>query len=109
MLSLAKVPPKAREMLGMQSSIVDPAHTFSWLRPTMPEHGHDSGTQARVVSLAAELNAVIRDILGSIEGRQLDGWDEAFVRTVGEVVRLGERRSTGCRMEAEEGTGLHPE
>lgn len=103
MLSLAQIPPKAREMLGMQSpTSFDPAHAFSSIRPSMPEYRHEDAIQARVLSLAKGLNAVVRDLLGSIEGRYLDDCDAAFVRTVGEVVRLGERRSrslSGCRME----------
>ncbi|KAL8870866.1 MAG: hypothetical protein Q9174_003186 [Haloplaca sp. 1 TL-2023] len=92
------VPPKARAMLGIDvspaqtSNVRSPSPTRSWFRPHSPEL--DDGFKERVENLKVLLEAVVRKLLAEIEGRGLGKGDEALVRAVGEVVRMGERKRT---------------
>lgn len=61
--------------------------TYPTTWPDDPDRSDDS--HPRIETLAVGLEDMARDLLGSAEGRRLDIWDEALVRTVGEVVRLG--------------------
>ena len=69
-----------------------PSPTRSWFRPHSPEL--DEGFKERLENVKVLLEAVVRKLLVEIEGRGLGEGDEALVRAVGEVVRMGEGKRT---------------
>ncbi|KAL8687087.1 MAG: hypothetical protein Q9218_006645 [Villophora microphyllina] len=91
---VSNVPPKARAMLGLDSPLRSPttSPTRSWFRASSPELDMDVKTRLENVRLLLE--ASVKKLLGEIEGRPLGKADDALMRAVGEVVRMGERRSS---------------
>lgn len=86
--NLSNVPPKARAMLGILS---DPSPTASRLHSQILEQGGDR-TSRRIRRLTVKLRDVIRHLLKDVSGRRMKVWDDAFLRAVGEMVRMGEER-----------------
>ncbi|KAL8705942.1 MAG: hypothetical protein Q9201_000997 [Fulgogasparrea decipioides] len=96
---VSNVPPKARAMLGLDSSPlqrsptppVPPSPAKSWFRASSPEL--DSALKTRLENVELLLETSVRKVLVDIQGRALGKQDDALMRAVGEVVRMGERRS----------------
>ncbi|KAL8812159.1 MAG: hypothetical protein Q9223_000917 [Gallowayella weberi] len=89
------VPAKAIAMLGLESPVRSPtplpsSPATSWFRAPSPELDADMKTRLENVELLLETS--VRRILVEIEGRALGDGDDALVRAVGEVVKMGERR-----------------
>ena len=82
---LSNIPPKARAMLGI---LPNPSPKAPRLQPRTP----DQRDHRRIRYLLVKLRDVIRQMLGHVGGRKLGIWDDAFLRAVGEMVRMGEER-----------------
>lgn len=91
-LSLSTVPPKAREMLDIQppTSISQPK---TWFYPQTLESG-DDGLRKRIDDLVARLRNMVGDLLGEFRKKKLGIYDNAFLTAVGEVIKMGEERTT---------------
>ncbi|KAI4125312.1 MAG: hypothetical protein LQ338_004326 [Usnochroma carphineum] len=93
---VSTVPPKARAMLGFESPVQTPpsppSPIKSWFRASTPEL--DPELKVRLENVELLLEASIRKILIEIGGRPLGKQDDALVRAVGEVVKMGEKRSS---------------
>ncbi|KAL8945439.1 MAG: hypothetical protein Q9211_000042 [Gyalolechia sp. 1 TL-2023] len=91
---VSNVPAKARAMLGLESPTqLAPSSsppTNSWFRASTPEL--DPEVKMRLENVEILLETSIRKILVEIEGRPLGKQDDALVKAVGEVIRLGEHR-----------------
>ncbi|KAL8862293.1 MAG: hypothetical protein Q9178_001302 [Gyalolechia marmorata] len=96
---VSNVPPKARAMLGLDSPVQSPTSVASpatsWFRADSPEL--DSDVKARLENVELLLETCVRKILVEIEGRPLGKLDEALVRAVAEVIKMGERSNGGAR------------
>ncbi|KAL8720212.1 MAG: hypothetical protein Q9225_002905 [Loekoesia sp. 1 TL-2023] len=92
---VSEIPSKARAMLGLESPVPTspslPSPAKSWFRASTPELDPELKTRLENVQLLLETS--IRKILVEIEGRSLVKQDDALVRAVGEVIRLGEQSS----------------
>ncbi|KAL8772052.1 MAG: hypothetical protein Q9209_002718 [Squamulea sp. 1 TL-2023] len=98
---VSNVPPKARAMLGLDSPVQSPfpiasSPATSWFRASSPEL--DSDVKARLENVELLLETSVRKILVEIEGRPMGKPDDALVRAVGEVIRMGERRNSAARL-----------
>lgn len=93
----SSIPAKARAMLGLDSPIPlspsssSPSPAKSWFRVSTPEL--DPEVKMRLENVEILLESSIRKILVEIEGRPLGKQDDALVRAVGELIKLGENRS----------------
>ncbi|KAI4157229.1 MAG: hypothetical protein L6R39_000734 [Caloplaca ligustica] len=89
----SNIPPKARAMLGLeplaQTSPPPPSLATSWFRASTPEL--EPAVKIRLENVELLLETSVRRILVEIEGRSLGEQDDALVRAVGEVVRMGEK------------------
>lgn len=96
---VSNIPPKARAMLGLDSPVRSPtplaSPAVSWYRASSPEL--DSDVKARLENVELLLETSVRKILVEIEGRSLGKADDALVRAVGEVIKMGERRNGATR------------
>lgn len=92
---VSDIPPKAKAMLGLESPVQIspplPLLAKSWFRASTPEL--DPELEMRLENVQLLLETSIRKILVEIEGRSLVKQDDALVRAVGEVIRLGEQSS----------------
>ncbi len=88
------VPSKAQEMLGLKMHPAPSYSGTSWLRSQTSERPGDSSWR-RLESLRATLNGVFRDLLAEMCRRRLGREDDAFVRAVQEMIRLGEGEGKG--------------
>lgn len=92
---VSNVPPKARAMLGLESPVETspslPSPTKSWFRASTPEL--DPELRMRLENVGLLLEASVRKILVEIEGRSFGKQDDALVRAVGEVIKMGEGKS----------------
>ncbi|KAL8784549.1 MAG: hypothetical protein Q9213_003897 [Squamulea squamosa] len=100
---VSNVPAKARAMLGLDSPMLSPAPIVaasspatSWFRANSPEL--DSDVKVRLENVELLLETSVRKILAEIEGRPIGKPDDALVRAVGEVIRMGERRNGTARL-----------
>lgn len=97
---VSNVPPKARAMLGLDSPVRSPtpvaSPATSWFRANSPEL--DSEVKERLENVELLLETCVRKILVEIEGRPLGKLDEALVRAVAEVIKMGERSNGGARL-----------
>lgn len=95
----SNIPAKARAMLGLHSPVQSPASVpspaVSWYRASSPEL--DSDVKARLEDVELLLETCVRRILIEIEGRPLGRADEALFRAVGEVIKMGERKTAAAR------------
>ncbi|KAL8655513.1 MAG: hypothetical protein Q9210_000819 [Variospora velana] len=93
---VSNVPSKARAMLGLESPVqispMLPSPAKSWFRASTSEL--DRGLKIRLENVELLLETSVRKILVEIEGRSLGTLDGALVRAVGEIVRMGEQRSS---------------
>ncbi|KAL8657364.1 MAG: hypothetical protein Q9226_001990 [Calogaya cf. arnoldii] len=95
----SNIPAKARAMLGLDSPVrsstpfASPA--VSWYRASSPEL--DSNAKARLENVELLLETSARKILVEIQGRPLGRADDALVRAIGEVIKMGERRNGSAR------------
>ncbi len=91
---ISNVPPKVRAMLGLESpaqaSTLLPSPAKSWFRASTPEF--DPELRKRLESVEVLLEDSVRRFLVDVQGRSLRKQDDALVRAVGEIVKLGERR-----------------
>ncbi len=79
------IPPKACELLGPNPDTYEPNS------PTAPASpGTLIENQERIENLGVGLRILVRGLVGEIEGRRLGKNDEALVRAMGELVRMGE-------------------
>ncbi|KAL8998863.1 MAG: hypothetical protein Q9169_002201 [Polycauliona sp. 2 TL-2023] len=99
---ISDIPPKARAMLGLDSPVQSPppfasspSPAVSWYRATSPEL--ESDVKVRLENVELLLETYVRKILVEIEGRPLGRADDALVRAVGEVVKMGERNTGAAR------------
>jgi hypothetical protein len=84
------VPSKAQEMLGLKMCPEASRPGTSWLRPKTPECRDNDRSGERLESLSVSLNELFSDLLAEIGGKRLGTGDDALVRAVQEIVRLGE-------------------
>ncbi|KAL9017385.1 MAG: hypothetical protein Q9185_005263 [Variospora sp. 1 TL-2023] len=93
---VSNVPSKARAMLGLESAVqISPmvqSPAESWFRASTPEL--DRGLKIRLENVELLLETSVRKILVEIEGRSLGPVDGALVRALGEIIRMGEQRSS---------------
>ncbi|KAL8762542.1 MAG: hypothetical protein Q9184_001450 [Pyrenodesmia sp. 2 TL-2023] len=91
---VSNVPAKARVMLGLeppaQTLPLLPSPARSWFRASTPEL--DPELRIRLENMELLLESSVRRILVDVEGRSLGKQDDALVRAVGEIVKIGERR-----------------
>ncbi|KAL8675235.1 MAG: hypothetical protein Q9168_000355 [Polycauliona sp. 1 TL-2023] len=96
---VSNIPPKARAMLGLDSPVQSPIpfapSAVSWYRATSPELDSDVKTRLENVELLLETS--VRKILIEIEGRPLGKAGDSLVRAVGEVIKMGERKTGAAR------------
>ncbi|KAL8853452.1 MAG: hypothetical protein Q9221_001769 [Calogaya cf. arnoldii] len=96
---VSNIPAKARAMLGLDSPVrsssplASPA--VSWYRVSSPEL--DSNVKSRLENVELLLKTSVRKIMVDIEGRPLARADDALVRAIGEVIKMGERRNGSAR------------
>ncbi|KAL8680621.1 MAG: hypothetical protein Q9186_003213 [Xanthomendoza sp. 1 TL-2023] len=98
---VSNVPAKARAMLGLDSQVRSPtpvptSPATSWFRAHSPEL--DADVKSRLEAVEFLLETSIRRILVEIEGRAFGERDDALVRAVGEVVKMGERKNGVARL-----------
>ncbi|KAL8877481.1 MAG: hypothetical protein Q9198_004508 [Flavoplaca austrocitrina] len=95
----SNIPAKARAMLGLHSPVQSPASVpspaVSWYRANSPEL--DSDVKMRLENVEILLETCVRRILIEIEGRRLGRADDALFRAVGEVIKMGERKTAAAR------------
>ncbi|KAL9037599.1 MAG: hypothetical protein Q9180_003627 [Flavoplaca navasiana] len=95
----SNIPAKARAMLGLHSPVQSPASVpspaVSWYRANSPEL--DSDVKVRLENVESLLETCVRGILIEIEGRPLGQADDALFRAVGEVIKMGERKTAAAR------------
>ncbi|KAL8890571.1 MAG: hypothetical protein Q9215_002289 [Flavoplaca cf. flavocitrina] len=95
----SNIPAKARAMLGLHSPVQSPASVpspaVSWYRANSPEL--DSDVKMRLENVEILLERCVRRILIEIEGRRLGRADDALFRAVGEVIKMGERKTAAAR------------
>lgn len=93
---VSNVPSKARAMLGLeppvQISPLLPLAAKSRIRASSREL--HPGLKARLEDVELVLETSVRKILVEIEGRSLATPNGALVRAVGEIIRMGEQRSS---------------
>ena len=91
---VSNVPPKARAMLGLESPIQPspsvPSPARSWFRASTPEL--DPELNMRLENIKLLLETSIRKILVEMEGRSIGKQDDALIRAVGEIIKMGEKR-----------------
>lgn len=80
---MSYIPAKARAMLGLQTPTTRPGLPASWTRP------ETRGWRKRIEDLECKLRIEVVGFIRMCEGSHL-GKDEALVRAVGQVVRLGQ-------------------
>ena len=95
----SSIPRKARAMLGLDSPVRSPSPlaspAVSWYRASSPEL--DLDVKARLENVELLLETSVRRLLVEIEGRPLGKADDALIRAVGEVIKMGERMNVTSR------------
>ena len=95
----SNIPAKARAMLGLHSPVQSPASVpspaVSWYRANSPELNSD--VKMRLENVEILLETCVRRMLIEIEGRRLGRADDALFRAVGEVIKMGERKTAAAR------------
>ncbi|KAL8952202.1 MAG: hypothetical protein Q9222_001857 [Ikaeria aurantiellina] len=90
---VSTVPAKARAMLGLEAPARSPVlfspPVSSWFRASSPEL--DPETKSRLENVKLLLETSVRKILVEVQGKPLVKEDEALVRAVGQIVKLGEK------------------
>lgn len=86
-------------MLGLDSPVrsptpLPPSPAMSWFRAQSPEL--DSEVKTRLENVELLLETSVRRVLDEVEERPLGESDEALVRAVGEVIKMGERKNHGA-------------
>lgn len=99
------VPVKAQETLGPKMCPEASRPGTSWLRPKTLECRDNDISRRRLESLSATLNELLRELLAEIDGRRLGTGDDALVRAVQEMIRLGEAERLVERVGAAVGEG----
>ncbi|KAL8906393.1 MAG: hypothetical protein Q9207_002054 [Kuettlingeria erythrocarpa] len=91
---ISSVPPKVRAMLGLESSAqastLLPSPAKSWFRASTPDL--DRELRMRLENVEMLLESSVRKILVDVQGRSLRKQDDALVRAVGEIVKIGGNR-----------------
>ncbi len=82
-LNMSYIPAKARATLGLQTPTYRPGLPASWTRP------ETRGWRERIEDLECKLRREVVRLIGLCEGSDL-GENEALVRAVGQVVRIGQ-------------------
>ncbi|KAI4110670.1 MAG: hypothetical protein LQ339_001247 [Xanthoria mediterranea] len=95
----SSIPRKGRAMLGLDSPVRSPSPVaspaVSWYRASSPEL--DLDVKARLENVELLLETSVRRLLVEIVGRPLGKADDALVRAVGEVIKMGERINSTLR------------
>ncbi|MCJ1263325.1 hypothetical protein MMC22_003195 [Lobaria immixta] len=89
-LSLSTVPPKAREMLGIQPPASN-SLPKTWFNPQTLQSG-DNGLRKRIDDLVERLRDMVGDLLGELGKKRPGMCDNAILTAVGEVIKMGEER-----------------
>ncbi|KAI4239677.1 MAG: hypothetical protein LQ349_000151 [Xanthoria aureola] len=96
----SSIPRKARAMLGLDSPVRSPSPVaspaVSWYRASSPEL--DLDVKARLENVELLLETSVRRLLVEIEGRPLRKTDDALIKAVGEVIKMGERMNGTSRL-----------